>query len=202
MAFLECLQRLFEDGVIELQDRPTLEPREMEAVRALLSRAFATYSLDLGGPGLEFDVEAALAATHLVLQAAWFYLVHDEPPAVMEQALRFGKPPAQPEAHLSADLLLRYLPWLVRRARASAPSDPLHRILAQHLRYWPLSGVLADLEEPPLTPPEQLGHPGLWLLYAERLLERPRVAWVPQAGAAREWVERVFEERKQPLPLG
>ncbi len=184
-----------------LQDRPILESRETGEVRALLRRAFVTHSADLGGPSLEFDVEVALAAAHLVLRAAWFYLVHDEPPAALEQALQFGKPEARPESHLSADLLLRYLPWLIRRARASAPTDPLPRILAQHLRYWPLSGVLTDLEEPPLTSPEQLGHSGLWLLYAERLLDRPRLAWVPLTGPAREWVERVFDERKQPLPL-
>jgi hypothetical protein len=60
--------------------------------------------------------------------------------------------------------------------------------------------VLADLEGAPTTAPE-FGHPGLQLLYAERLATTRRAGWVPTAGVGREWVERVFALRGVPVPL-
>src|SRR5438093_406611 len=66
-------------------------------------------------------------------------------------------------------------------------------------RRWPLSGVLADIDEPPLLPVDLGGHPGLLLLYAERLARQRRPAWVAD-GPAREYIELVFGERN--LPLG
>jgi len=62
------------------------------------------------------------------------------------------------------------------------------------------SGVLADLDGTPATPPEFGGHPGLQLLYAERLAETGRAGWVPATGPAREWVERVYQERGKLMP--
>jgi hypothetical protein len=59
------------------------------------------------------------------------------------------------------------------------------------LRQWPLSGVLSDVTEPPLTPPEFDGNPGLMLLYAERLARHEKSAWVPQ-GEGREYVQWVI----------
>ena len=50
------------------------------------------------------------------------------------------------------------------------------------------------------APPTFGGHPGLQLLYAERLAGVGRPGWVPPSGPAREWVERVHSERGRPLP--
>jgi hypothetical protein len=75
----------------------------------------------------------------------------------------------------------------------------LTRCLAELLRRWPLTGVLADLEDGPLAPVELGGHPGLLLLYAERLAESPRPAWVPR-GPALPFVEMVFAERGLRVP--
>ncbi len=59
--------------------------------------------------------------------------------------------------------------------------DPLTLRLKDTLRRWPLSGVLANLDEPPFSPVELAGHPGLLLLYAERLVVRHLPAWLPGA---------------------
>ena len=50
--------------------------------------------------------------------------------------------------HLSADLMLRYLPQILKRARGLDPSDPLVGLLEDVLKRWPLSGVLSDVAEP------------------------------------------------------
>jgi hypothetical protein len=44
------------------------------------------------------------------------------------------------------------------------------------------------------------GHPGLLLLYAERLAEHLRPEWVPD-GPARPYVELVFTQRGLPVPF-
>ena len=48
--------------------------------------------------------------------------------------------------------------------------------MADVLRRWPLSGVLSDVVEAPIGPLEFGGHPGLMLLYAERLGDNDRPA--------------------------
>ena len=68
------------------------------------------------------------------------------------------------------------------------------------LARWPLSGVLADLPGPPTAALDFGGHPGLQLLYAERLVGRERPAWVPPGGPARERAELVFRGRGRSLP--
>jgi hypothetical protein len=95
--------------------------------------------------------------------------------------------------------MLRLLPAVLRRAGAKSDEALADEVRAALLR-WPLSGVLADLEEAPAGPLDFHGHPGLQLLYAERLVNGPRSAWVPPDGPAREWAERVFAERGRPLP--
>jgi hypothetical protein len=63
-----------------------------------------------------------------------------------------------------------------------------------------LSGLLADISEPPTTPLDFGNHLGLQMLYAERLVERPRASWIPQQGTTRQWIEYVFQEHNRLLP--
>jgi hypothetical protein len=88
---------------------------------------------------------------------------------------------------------LRFLPQVHRRARAVAPDDRLAALLAGVLRQWPLSGVLSDVEEGPAAPPDFGGHPGLLLLYAERLARNEKPAWLP-AGPGLEYLELVLAD--------
>jgi hypothetical protein len=60
--------------------------------------------------------------------------------------------------------------------------------------------VLSYLAEEPLTPPDLDGHPGLLLLYAERLAANVKPAWIPADGPGREQVDRVFAERGLTVP--
>jgi hypothetical protein len=73
-----------------------------------------------------------------------------------------------------------------------AQNDALPVALEHTLRQWPLSGVLADIVEPPLTPVEFGGHAGLHFLYAERLAEHERPGWFP-AGQGMQYVELVWQ---------
>ncbi len=184
--FVEFLRRLFDSGQVLLRGRPHLSPAEEPAVRALLADVFATERLSVAGPLLPFDPDTALAAARLLADACWFLVSHGEPDEELQRSLVMPQAPATAGQHLSADLVFRYLPVVHRRARALAPDDALTRLLTELLWQWPLSGVLADVADEPTAPLEFNGHPGLLLLYAERLARNDRPAWRPAAGPARE----------------
>jgi hypothetical protein len=150
------------------------------------------YRLSVAGPPIDFDDKTALAASELVQQACWFLVSRDQPAEQLAKRLTLPGPPRSPAQHLSADLVLRFLPQVQRRAHALDPADPLALLLATVLRQWPLTGVLADVDEGPLTGLD-FGHPGLLLLYAERLARKEKPAWVPD-GPGLEYVELVWRE--------
>jgi hypothetical protein len=103
-----------------------------------------------------------------------------------------------PAHHLSADLMLHYLPQVLKRARGLDPSDPLIALLEDMLRRWPLSGVLSDVADAPIGSLDFAGHPGLLLLYAERLSANDRPAWRPvQSGPGWQYYELVRDERSR-----
>jgi hypothetical protein len=190
-AFVAFLQNLLAEGGVTFTERPRLDAADRTAARPVLEAAYADYCLDVAGPPLPFDAGAAVWASEFLWRTCWFLVNHGEPEDVLEKELAPPKPPARAAAHLSADLVLRYLPQVHRRARALAAADRLPALLATVLRQWPLTGVLSDVAEGPLTPPEFDGHPGLSLLYAERLAHNEKPAWVP-TGKALEYVELVF----------
>lgn len=187
---LEFLQRLFRDGRVILRGQPVFSPRDRAEASRLLAATYADYRLQVAAPLIDFDAVTALAASELLHRACWFLVNHDDPPEVIEKQLSMPEFPVSPAQHLSADLVLRYLPLVHRRAQALAPADRLPALLAQVLRQWPLSGVLSDVADEPLISLELGGHPGLLLLYAERLARNDKPGWRPE-GQGLEYVELV-----------
>ena len=193
--FPEWLSRVLASGESVQEDRPALAPSERPRVTELLREAFESHALDIAGRPIAFDADVAVAAAVALSGACW-RLVGDED----HTPVRLDNKPSSPSAHLSADVTLRFLPAVYRRSRLRDPESEQTRELEALLCAWPLSGVLADLEDPPTTPTDFHGHAGLQLLFAERLFTTGRTSWVPACGAAREWAERVYLEQGKPLP--
>jgi hypothetical protein len=189
----EFLSRLFKTGEIVFDRRPAPAKAERSHDIRYLEEQFTRYALNIPGAPLRFDFRSALAAAELLRQAAWFLVSRDEPDGEVARLVEMGFSPEHAKQHVSADLLLRYAPQLLRRARAIAPGDILSAQLESNLRRWPLSGVLAEISEPPVTPPD-FDHEGLALLYAERLADHDRSTWAP-TGAGLELLQRVRAER-------
>src|SRR5688572_9689266 len=110
--FPEWLSRVLAGGASVQEDSPALRPEERPAAVELLRAAFEDHALDVAGAPLPFDPDAALAAALLLARACW-HLVGDED---TKPALRLDVAPS-PAAHLSADVTLRFLPAVHRRAR-------------------------------------------------------------------------------------
>ena len=194
--FRNWLDRVLTRGESVQETAPALPPDERPSVEALLRTAFDAHALDVAGPPLAFDPAAAHAAAGLLARACWLLVGTGEADSV---SLALNTPHST-AAHLSADVTLRFLPAVHRRARLRDPDGALVAGIERVLRAWPLSGALADLDGSPTTPPDFAGHPGLQILYAERLAGSGRAGWVPSAEPARGWAERVHAELGRPLP--
>ena len=163
------------------------------AAPVMLRRAYDAYALTIAGPTLPLHEATALAAAQLLLRSAWYFLNPGLLIEAPEKILFMPNLPTGLEHHLSADLTLRFLPALYHRAKALMPNDVLPTALDRILRQWPLSGVLAEIVEPPLTPADFGAHAGLHFLYAERLAEHERPGWFPR-GHGMQYVELVWQQ--------
>jgi hypothetical protein len=190
------LERVLVHGESVQTGEPVFERSDEPAVRSLLEAAFRRHGANVAGPALALQFDTALDAARVLAEACW----------ACSSAGGFVPSPAwerEPKVaadHLSADLLFRFLPGVLKRAKARDTGGPLCLALDALLRRWPLSGVMADLEGAPAQPPRFDGATGLQMLYAERLLANPRFGWLPPEGRGREWVERMFDEAGKPIP--
>ncbi len=194
-AFVDWLARVLEAGE-SVQDEPPVVPPRRE-VTAFLEKAYWLHAADVGGPPIAFDSETAHLAAATLADACWRLVTPDPDASLPKNHLGL---PRSPSSHLAADLTLRFLPSVYRRAKPRGDTDAFVVWVVEILRTWPLSGVVA---QPPGGPAslDFGGHPGLALLYAERLVECPTAAWVPRDGVNREQVERVFHQRGMPVPV-
>jgi hypothetical protein len=196
MSCAAFLNLLLSEGRISLAEPVVFDRASAAEATVLLERAFGEHRLNVAGPPLPFDRDSALAAAKLVAESAWLLVTGET--AAPEANLTSPETPSQ---HLSADLLLRYVPAIHRRARSlNLAENPLAERLADVLRRWPLTGVLGDFTDGPVTPPEFSGHPGLCMLYAERLAGHFKPAWLPR-GSGRQYVELVWTELGKDVAL-
>ncbi len=162
-----------------------------DADRETLDKALKVQCLHLPGPSLERDLPTLVLAVQVVYRMAWRFLNSELTPVPDDLTLRMPEKPRSAAEHLAADVAFRFLPGLYQRVLHRDPEDPLGIALRELLRQWPLSGVLADITEPPLVPIDFGGHVGLGFLYAQRLAERERHGWQPD-DTARESLELVY----------
>ena len=159
--------------------------------------ALAAQSLSLAGPPIVGSLETLLPALQVVYRFGRRALHPETTSAQTDTSLKMPRPPRSAAEHLGADLALRFLPGLLQRLVARDPGDELATAAKRLLCEWPLSGVLADLREPPTSPLDFGGHLGIRFLYAERLANRERTGWHPPAEAS-DGIELVRQVRGRP----
>jgi MoxR-vWA-beta-propeller ternary system domain bpX4 len=162
-----------------------------EADLGILQKALSTQSLHLPGPRLEGSLPTLILAVGVVYRMAWRFINAEPILPGEDPSLRMPEKPCSAAEHMAADVAFHFLPGLYHRAVKRDPEDPLIGALKTLLRHWPLSGVLADITEPPETPLNFEGHVGLGFLYAQRLAARERTGWFPN-GQAGQCLEVVY----------
>ncbi len=198
--FQDFLTQLLDHGQIVFRSAKAPRDGPTERDVAVLAEAFDTFALSVAGERIAFDPRAACEAAEIVRQSSWALLRREDRMADLARRLKITGPPRTASQHLSADLMLRFLPQILKRARGLDPTDPLIDRLGGLLRRWPLSGVLSDVEEGPLLALDFDGHPGLLLLYAERLVQNDRPPWRPERSSpAWEYYEWVLQQPCAPM---
>jgi MoxR-vWA-beta-propeller ternary system domain bpX4 len=195
-SFHEFLNQLLNEGRVVF--RSTRAPRDRPSPQdiGLLEKAYLAHRLSVAGAEIPFDPAVAFSAAELIRQSSWAVVNHDDRASHLKKCLTMPIAPVTPAHHLSADLTLRYLPQIFNRARVLDPCDPFIDLLMELLRRWPLSGAFSNVAEAPLASLDFGGHPGLLLLYAERLAANDRPAWRPvKGGPGWEYYELVIQER-------
>jgi hypothetical protein len=196
MAHPLVREMLFE-GRVRVSEKRELALTDDDLIA--MKSALAIQSLHLAGGGLQGSLETLILATAIVYRFCWRFYNSEPLAAADDPSLQMPSPPLSPEEHAAADVAFRLLPGLYQRLVRRDPGSPLGEALKKLLRQWPLSGVLANIAEPPEAPIEFGGHVGLGFVYAERLAANERQAWVPD-GAARECVELVYHAMGRRLP--
>ncbi|MBX3460400.1 MAG: hypothetical protein KF696_10640 [Planctomycetes bacterium] len=178
MELARFLEILFARGEVIFRRAPSPPaPGDVSALR-VLEAEYRRYCLDLPGEAPAFSPDVAVRAAEVVRHACWFLLSRDEDPAEVHRALSQLGLPASAADHASADLTLRYLPRVHRRAKAHDPADALVSSLETLLRRWPFSGVLCEVTDAPYVL-DLHSHKGLQLEYAQRFVASPRAGWEP-----------------------
>ncbi|WP_254513999.1 hypothetical protein [Anatilimnocola floriformis] len=120
------------------------------------------------------DQTSALFGAMAIYRSAQVLVFRDTPVAGLQQSLH-GPELAGAREQFSVDLCLRFLPDLVRLARARSHDDPLVRCLLDLGSCWPLSSVgiagveLNELGKTRVTALAE--NPGVWQLYLDRVLQ-------------------------------
>ncbi|UOQ51203.1 hypothetical protein [Hymenobacter cellulosivorans] len=170
MLITSFLQDLLTTGSITLTGRPTpFVPDDLLAATDLLQTYHAEDAQQMPHSAPAFDAPAALWAARLLYYTIQLTLVRELDEAVIAQALADFTADLTPEVLYSADLMLRYLPDLLRLAKGLAPGDALVARLQALARQWPLSFVSSEMPDPEAEA-RVLVHPALRQEYVDRII--------------------------------
>jgi hypothetical protein len=133
----------------QLAERSHVEVGAFESGEGDLAEAESTLQemaeqlrLELAFDPPALSVRPAVWAAQRLYRGAQFLVFREEGPDSLEKALHATCPEApSPSVCFSVDLSFRFLPDLVRLARAVARDDPLVLALMRLAREWPLSSV-------------------------------------------------------------
>jgi hypothetical protein len=133
---------LFSEGRVRLASDQPPRPPDVEAAADDVLRFERQYRLNLAGTPPAPSRGAVCWGAACLYRAAQFLVYRDLGPALLKRDLSSPCPEqAKPEVCYGVDLCFRFLPDLIRLARAAAQSDPLVEQLMAWSGQWPLSSV-------------------------------------------------------------
>jgi hypothetical protein len=133
-----------------------------------------------------FNPEAALWAAKTIYVSAQLMLYRKNEEQDIAILLPSFTYPMSPSAHLSADLVLRFLPDIIKQLKLIDPEDALIGILERHLMQWHYSGVQYALQVELLGFESIIADECLRQLYVDRVIEYKRVSLAIHPSLARE----------------
>lgn len=174
----EYLSALFEHGCVRVPPIRNLTESDYRDADELLQAFDEAYRQEMPGSPPPLCLASARWAAVQLFRACQYLIFRDVNAATVSAELSKpcpvdgrGAPHVSPAVHYSVDLTFRFLPDLMRLARAAAQNDVLVAQIAEWARAWPLSSVgMADNGSVNMEGIVQ--HPGLLAMYVDRVLAR------------------------------
>ncbi|MBO6516588.1 MAG: hypothetical protein JJ975_08555 [Bacteroidia bacterium] len=166
------LSDLLETGNVQLHSpNLTFSKEEETSVVALLEE---TYNREKSGFPFEppvFDPNAAIWAARTMYRAAQLILFREAEVQDLPKIFPAYQATITPEAALSADICLRYLPSMMFHLRSIDSDDPLLEVLHRHLMVWHYSYIKQIKEVGELNFDIFFKSDTLRQLYVDRIIE-------------------------------
>jgi len=171
MPITRFLQQLFEHGRVTVSMPARSADEQDDELERLLVEFSTLYRSQLPAGLPAFDLHAAKHGAITLYRACQFLAYRDFSEEDIHEAIAIRPIASNPAEHLSVDLTLRFLPDVVRLAKAAAPEDPLVKRLLELARSWPLSSVgIADVKDVDIAP--LINDLAVFRLYIDRVLNR------------------------------
>lgn len=145
---------------------------EIKQAVAFLQSEFEAERLDWMDDSLPFDAEAALWSAKIVYYTAQLLLVREGSAKDLPALFPAFSGAVKVSAQLTADLLLRFLPALIKQLKLIDTGDPLIVILEEILKTFHYSAIGYDIEIPSENITAQFANPVFKKLYLERIVAR------------------------------
>ena len=170
MSIAASIRQILETGRITVA-KSAASTSEGEELTELLREADRRSRQQLPAHWPPLDLDAARYGAETIYRSCQFLVYRDYDAAAVQAGIVIPPPRPNPAEHASVDLVLRFLPDVVRLARAAAPADVLVTRLLELGRRWPLSSVgisgVGDVDVRPLAE-----HPAVWRHYIDRVIAR------------------------------
>ncbi len=141
-ATVRFIADLFDTGRVVLEGTAEPASRDLAAMSQALIEFEQTYRSTLPDEPPPLSIDAAVWAGRALFRGCQFLIDRQQGEQVMLAQLSTACPCLpSPAVCYSVDLTFRFLPDLLRLARAAAADDPLVKVLLRWAGDWPLSSV-------------------------------------------------------------
>ena len=173
MSFAGFLSALFEHGRVAVaHPQEHVASDDVARARGLLGERAAIVALEFPGEPPPLDLSVAMWAAMTLYRGCQLAIYRELDAGAIDELLAEPCPAAESASrHYSADVMLVFLPDLIRQATRAAADDPLVARLRLLAAQWPLSSVGVEKTEPQHVD-ELAAHPGLLQLYVDRILAK------------------------------
>ena len=170
---VEFVRELFDGGRVRVGHPDRAESSEsQDELLSFLQDCEAVHRRSFPGTAPPLLAEVAVWSTRVFYRACQAATFRNLPAELLPEFLGEPAPPGDSAArHYSADLVLQFLPDLIKLTGHVAPNDPLVTILKTWANQWPLSSIGINGVQP-----ESLAgivdHPAVLACYVDRVIAR------------------------------
>lgn len=178
------LAGLFETGEIQLP-RKLVAAGRVDGIVCVLVESERIWRCGVPGEPPRFDVATATAASRVLLSMCQAVVYREMEMADLKRlltatSLPYGDVVVQnPSLHYSVDLLFRFMPQVIERAKRISQSDELIPLMLDVLKPWPLSSVGVSELSPAATCLSLRvvqSDRSLWRMYVDRVISQKEAA--------------------------